>query len=231
MGNTLGGTLDTINTMKTDNIISYAIFASGNGSNAMELYKKSKEIGHELKCLIVDREDAPIIEKWNETGLPVHVVTFDKVYPTYAENKKHHEQQIIKILRTYNVTWGVLAGYMKILGPDLLGYFYDRKIGNRVLNLHPSLLPSFPGNNAIEDSFNYGVTVHGITIHLVDEGIDSGPIIFQKSFERRSDYDFETYKSIVHLLEHQFYWRVVKNVFNTFLSNETLEVEDLCTII
>lgn len=195
--------------------IKFALFASGNGSNALQILKRINDIGHKLECLIVDNPNAKIIEKWNHQSIPLYVIPFEKKYSTYQENKALHENKIIKKMEEHGVSWAVLAGYMRILSEPLLKYFKDDTGVFKILNIHPSLLPSFPGKNAIEDSFQYGVQVHGITIHLVDEGVDSGPIIFQKSFER-NELSFEEYKNMTHSFEHLYYWKVIKNVFDGY---------------
>ena len=103
----------------------------------------------------------------------------------------------------------VLAGYMRIVGPTLLAAF-----PNRIINLHPSLLPSFPGKSGIADAFHYGVKVTGITIHYVDSGIDTGPIIAQEVVRIESEDTLESLEAKIHQLEHRVYPAVIAEIIH-----------------
>ncbi|WP_448375107.1 phosphoribosylglycinamide formyltransferase [Fervidobacterium sp.] len=172
------------------------ILASGNGSNFQVLAEKSLngELQARVKALIVDKP-CGAIERANKLGIDSIVLS----KPWY-ENFEH-------LIEDINPDLIVLAGFMRIIPENL-----TQKYFLKIVNIHPSLLPSFPGKDAIKQAYEYGVKVTGITIHFVDAGIDTGPIIFQKSLEVKEDWDLETLERNIHMLEHDFYWRVVNDL-------------------
>lgn len=179
----------------------FAIFASGTGSNALNLVQFSRLNPHliSVELLVTDSPRAQVIAKFTAQGVPVAIVPFEK-------NKKFHEAQILKVLAKHNIEWIILAGFMRILSQDFLQKFYDEKLDrNRVLNIHPSLLPSFKGANAYASAFAANVTHSGVTVHFVDSGVDSGPIILQKSFPRLPEDTLENFISRGKQLEHEIY--------------------------
>ncbi|MFW8053973.1 phosphoribosylglycinamide formyltransferase [Vagococcus fluvialis] len=180
-----------------------AIFASGSGSNFQALSDsfKNKEIPGELVCLFCDQPNAYVIKRAEIANIPYFVLPKKK-----TESKSDYEQQIIHLLREARIDLIVLAGYMKILGADLLEAF-----PNRIINLHPSLLPKFPGANGIEDAFHSEDTETGITIHLVDQGVDTGPVIFQKKLSKLSGETLDELTNRIHKLEHEFYPKTIAN--------------------
>jgi phosphoribosylglycinamide formyltransferase-1 len=101
----------------------------------------------------------------------------------------------------------VLAGYMRIIGKDLLESF-----PNKILNIHPSLLPSFPGLHGIKDAYNYGVKITGITIHFVDAGVDTGPIVAQATVAITEEDTLESLEEKIHQLEHHWYPKVIAEI-------------------
>ena len=186
----------------------FAIFASGVGSNATNLISFARENADKLSVavLIADREDAPVITSAKNLGVPVEVIPF-------TGNKKIHEEKILTTLKKYNISWVALAGYMRILSRDFLTNFYDKESGkNRVLNIHPSLLPNFPGKDGYGDAFKSGVPVSGVTVHFVDCGIDAGPILLQRSFERYPSDTLEDFISRGKKIEHDIYREAIKLV-------------------
>ncbi len=163
-------------------MISIALFASGTGTNALNLLDKVRSYPKlKICCLIIDTDTSPLPEivKAKYPDLAVH-----KILPNMELDKKDgrndHEARVIEVLAGHEVKWGMLAGYMRIIGPRLLNYFGMQ----RLVNIHPSLLPSYTGLHAFERAFADGVKESGITIHLVDEGMDTGPILLQRSFPR-----------------------------------------------
>lgn len=170
---------------------SIAIFASGNGTNFDALQQAFLDNPHiNIACMVCDHANAPVVGKAQRAGVPVITVN----YRDYA-NKAAAEQAIIDALPPVDLV--VLAGFMRILGPTLLGAF-PRKI----VNLHPALLPSFPGRTGIEDAFAYGVKVTGVTVHYVDAGVDSGEIIAQEPVRILSDDTVDTLTTRIHATEH-----------------------------
>lgn len=157
------------------------LMASGAGSNALNLIEAAKSYKNvRVACLIVDTLDSPLPEivRQKYPMLPVH-----RILPMGGlkgqERKSEHEKRILETLTTHEVSYVCLAGYMRILGPLLLDTFR-----NRIVNIHPSLLPLYPGIDSYKRAFEDKVTESGVTIHLVDEGVDTGPIIFQEKFPR-----------------------------------------------
>jgi phosphoribosylglycinamide formyltransferase-1 len=118
----------------------------------------------------------------------------------------------------------VLAGYMRILSESFLRAYKDPRGFYRIVNIHPSLLPSFPGKSAYEDAFNYGVKVSGITIHLVDEKVDHGYILAQEAFPRFDDDTLATFKARGLAVEHKLFPEVLQTLANGELSFLTREL-------
>ncbi len=178
-----------------------AVFASGNGSNFESIVEKLKNTPHMVCCLICDQKDAFVLKRAKKHSVPSHVVDYrDK-------SREDAEKEIIVILQRYEPDFIVLAGFMKILSPLFLSHYL-----NSVLNLHPSLLPKYPGTHGIEKSYRSGDEKLGITIHRVDKGLDSGPIILQKAFDRKGNETLEEVEAKIHDLEHIYYPIVVENM-------------------
>lgn len=174
-----------------------AIFASGNGSNFQaiaEAILEGKIADCQLKLLLVDHKDIYAIERAKKLHVPYEVV----LLKDFA-NKKDYEERIISILHKYDVDFIALAGYMKIVSETLLNAYK-----NRIINIHPALLPSFKGAHGIQDAFDYGCKVFGVTIHYVSAELDGGKIIAQKAFEYYGD-DIDELEKKIHAVEHELY--------------------------
>lgn len=172
-----------------------AIFASGNGSNFQRLVDAQKEgllIG-EISLLVSDNPGAYVNIRAKNDGIPAF--SFD---PKKYSSKEDYESVIIEVLQEMNIDYLVLAGYMRLVGTTILNGYT-----NRILNLHPSLLPSFQGKNAIQKAMEYGVKVTGVTVHFVDEGMDTGPIILQDVIAIGEDDSLESLTSKIHQIEHK----------------------------
>ncbi|MFD6207856.1 phosphoribosylglycinamide formyltransferase [Peribacillus sp. NPDC060253] len=150
-----------------------AVFASGNGSNFQSITDaiKSGTLEAEICLVVCDREDAYVLERAKLEN--INLFSFS---PKNYANKAEFETEILEKLRQHDVDFIILAGYMRLIGPTLL-----QKYSQRILNIHPSLLPSFPGKDAIGQAFDAGVKETGVTVHYVDDGMDTGPIIAQKT--------------------------------------------------
>ncbi|MDY3973979.1 MAG: phosphoribosylglycinamide formyltransferase [Veillonella caviae] len=148
-----------------------AIFASGRGSNAAALYEamQAGEINGEVVVVVTDQQDAKVLDRAKEWGVPAHVV----MRKAYA-SKDEFEQAMLDVIAPYEPDAIVLAGYMRLLGPTFIAPYE-----NKILNIHPALLPSFPGLHAQGQAVKAGVKVSGCTVHFVDTGMDTGPIIMQ----------------------------------------------------
>jgi len=179
-----------------------AVFASGNGSNFQAIIDvvTSGELAAEISVLICDKPGAYAVERANEAGIPSFVFQA-KVYPS----KEEYEEAILEELKKYDVDFIVLAGYMRLIGTTLLSAYQGR-----IVNIHPSLLPAFPGKDAIGQALAAKAKWSGVTIHYVDEGMDTGPIIIQ---ERVRLEDLETRESLqkkIQRIEHKLYPEVLQ---------------------
>ncbi len=183
-------------------MIAIAILASGKGSNFQSIIDAISEGGCDakIKVLISDRPYAKAIERAEKNRIPVELV-LRKNFDTREQMDSH----IYGILESYGVELVVLAGYMRIIkGKNLLkGY------ENRMINIHPALLPSFPGMNAQKQAFEYGAKVSGATVHFVDSNLDAGPIIMQEAVDISDCKDSEEVASRIIKIEHRIYPKVV----------------------
>lgn len=180
--------------------IKAAVFASGTGSNFEAIVKES--LPCEIALLICDRPGAKVIEKAEKYNIPTFVFN-----PKDYTSKEEFEKVLVAKLQEVNITWIFLAGYMRIVGSTLLGA-YEGKI----VNIHPSLLPDFPGKDAIGDAFRAGVKKTGVTVHYIDEGIDTGPIIAQEEVEVEEGDTLESIEQKIHKVEHELYPRVIREI-------------------
>ncbi|MCX8166400.1 MAG: phosphoribosylglycinamide formyltransferase [Candidatus Micrarchaeota archaeon] len=186
-------------------MVNIVVLASGSGSNFEAIVRKSEEgINIKVLALITDNPQAYAIQRANNHGIKVEVLDFNSF-----KSREAYEDRLFNVIDSYCPDIVVLAGYMRIIkSRELLN-----KYKYRIINLHPSLLPSFPGKNGISDAYNYGVKVTGITIHFVDEGMDTGPIIFQKAIRIKKSWSLKDLENKIHELEYRYLWRVI-NSFN-----------------
>ncbi len=179
------------------------VMASGSGSNFAAIYQaiQTRQIEAEFCTLIVDKPDAYAIKRAQGLGASYHIVDY-KEYPTKIE----YETMILNIFNQYQPDLICLAGYMKIVGATILNQ-YEGKI----INIHPSLLPSYPGKTALDDALSAGEQEIGITTHYVDSGVDTGKIIKQTKF-MIGDMSREQIEERLHKLEHQLYIETIKEL-------------------
>lgn len=154
------------------------VLLSGRGSNFLALARACGrgEIPAEIVLVLSNRPGAAGLLRAQELGIPTRVV------PSRGLAREEHEAQVLEALREAGVEWVCLAGYMRLLSSNFVASF-----PNRILNIHPALLPAFPGLDAQRQAWEYGVKVAGCTVHLVDAGLDTGPIVLQKVVEVRED--------------------------------------------
>lgn len=183
-----------------------AVFASGFGSNFQAIIEavKSQTLQADIALLVSDKPGCKAVERANEN----HIDTFTFNAKEYAD-KAAYETAIMQELRQRGVDYIILAGYMRYIGEVLLTN-YPMKI----INLHPALLPSFPGAHGITDAYNHGVKVFGITIHFVDEGVDTGKIIDQFAFHADGSETLDEIETHIHQLEHQYFPITINKVIN-----------------
>ena len=173
-----------------------AVFASGTGTNFAALAEGVSDTAHDLAYLICNVPNAPVIEKARSRNIPVHIVSYR------GRPRSAAEADIEAILTDDPVDLIALAGFMKILSPRLVDRF-------RFVNVHPSLLPRHPGTHAVERSFNAGDAELGVTVHQVDHGVDTGPILAQARFRRAEATTLDEVERRIHILEHTLYPKVV----------------------
>ena len=175
-----------------------AVFASGTGSNfqAIDRYLKlTSTSGHQLCCLVSDKPACGAVSYARANGIPVILMAYAKGKP-----REQTEAELVRELQPLHPALLVLAGFMRLLTPVVLDAW-----PNAIINIHPSLLPRFPGAHGIADSYASPDRQLGITIHYVDSGLDSGEIILQQSFERTGSESLEEIEKHLHELEHSTY--------------------------
>jgi len=179
-----------------------AVFASGNGSNFQALADGARDgrIDAEIRLLVCDKPGAPVIGRAEAAGIETYVFR-PREYPS----REAYEREILIELKRRGIELVVLAGYMRIVTPVLVNAYYGRMI-----NVHPSLLPAFPGVNGIGQALEYGVKVTGVTVHFVDGGLDTGPIIAQEALAVEPDDTGETLAARIHPIEHRMLLQVVQ---------------------
>ena len=189
--------------------IALGILISGRGSNMDALIKasQSNKIDAEVRVVISDQPTAKGIEIAKSYGITTFSLDVNS-YPT----KKDYEQVVIRALKGCGVDIICLAGYMRLVGSDLLDAFK-----NRILNIHPSLLPSFKGLNAQKQAFDYGVKFSGCTVHYVTSMLDSGPIISQAVVEVKPNDTVNDLSTRILEQEHWLYPQAVQKVINELL--------------
>jgi phosphoribosylglycinamide formyltransferase-1 len=179
-----------------------AVFASGRGTNFAAIVRavKKGKINANISLLVCDRLKAPVIAKAKRAGIEVFLIKREDF-----TSKRDFEDRIVQRLEEKKIDLIVLAGFMRMLSPELVGRFRYK-----ILNIHPALLPSFKGIQGIEDAYNYGVKVTGVTVHFVDEQMDHGPIILQAPVKINENESVESLESRIHKIEHKLYPEAVR---------------------
>ena len=180
-----------------------AILISGSGTNMESLIKKSKNDNLELRFIVItDNKNAKGIEKAKALNIPVYILSnISKGAKMTSEN----DNELLKILNENNIDLILLAGFMRIINKTII-----EKYKWKIINIHPSLLPSFKGKDAQKQAFEYGVKISGCTVHFIDTGIDTGPIIMQKSVDISQCQSIEDVKNTILEKEHELYYEVLK---------------------
>lgn len=179
-----------------------AVFASGRGTNFSAILKavKSGKIKAGLSLLVCDNPKAGVIARAKSAGVKIALVKRD----SFA-TKEDFEKQIIRHLKGNKIDLIVMAGYMRILGTEIISRYR-----NKILNIHPALLPSFKGADGIKDAFDYGVKITGVTVHFVDEELDNGPIILQEPVRIKQRDTLKSLEEKIHKIEHKLYPQAVQ---------------------
>jgi phosphoribosylglycinamide formyltransferase 1 len=182
-----------------------AVFASGNGSNFQAIIDvvASGELQADISLLVCDKPSAYAIDRANAAKIPSFVFQA-KDY----SSKEEYEQAILTELKRYDVEFIVLAGYMRLLGTTLLCAYQGR-----IVNIHPSLLPDFPGKDAIGQALAAKAKWSGVTIHYVDEGMDTGPIIIQERVRLEEKETRDSLQKKIQQIEHKLYPEILQMLF------------------
>lgn len=183
-----------------------AIFASGNGSNFQSIAEaiNNGQLASEIGFVFCDNSSAFVVERARKLNIPIIVFS-----PKEFRSKTAYEMEILKHLTENNIQLIVLAGYMRIVGSTLLETFK-----NRMINIHPSLLPQFPGRYGIKEAFEARVKETGVTIHYVDDGVDTGPIIKQEKVSINDNDTLEMVEAKIHQIEHRLYPEVLDKIIS-----------------
>lgn len=193
-----------------------ALLISGAGSN-MEAILDRIDSGH-LDCRAVfvasDRPGALGIEKAAKRKIRTEILP-------YRQGRERGEARLEELCLETKPDWLVLAGFMKILSPSFVSSHKDR-----IVNIHPALLPSFPGRHGIEDAWRAGVKVTGVTVHLVDELMDHGRILAQVPVRIRDSYDLTDLEKRIHRAEHQIYWRTLNKLIGGHILRKRRDQDD-----
>jgi phosphoribosylglycinamide formyltransferase-1 len=180
-----------------------AILLSGRGSNFVAIHEAicRGDLDAEICCVISNVPDAAGLARAGNFGLKAICL------PSQGVQRVEYDRMLVGTLRSFDPALICMAGFMRILSPELL-----KEYPARILNIHPALLPSFPGLHAQRQALQYGVKVSGCTVHLADEGVDTGPILLQRAVEVLEDDTEETLSARILEQEHQVYWRAIAMV-------------------
>lgn len=201
--------------MSAEKIARIGILLSGRGSNFLALHAamESGVVPARISLVTSNRKEAPGILKAMELGLPTAVVPHRD-----APSREAHEERILELLRAARVEWLCLAGYLRLLTPGFVSAY-----PTRILNIHPSLLPAFPGLEAQRQALEHGVRISGCTVHFVDGALDCGPIVAQRAVPAHADDTPETLAARILLEEHQAYPEALRR-----LLTEPWQIEGRC---
>lgn len=192
----------TIRTATVENPLRLAVFISGSGSGmeALLQHQKSKPCLHKTTLVLSNVANVSGLDKAAAHNVKTVTVELDGAILSAKERRESHEATIMAVLEEHDIEVVILSGYMRILSP-----LFVRAWKDRLLNIHPSLLPKYPGAHAHRDALADGATVTGCTVHLVDEGVDTGHILAQSQLEIHPDDDEESLSERVKVLEHKLY--------------------------
>ncbi len=179
-----------------------AVLCSGNGTNLQAIIDSmgTGYIRSGIALVVSDNPGAYALERAKRAG--IHTLVLDRKKFTSRED---FDKEIVRNLREMKIDLVVLAGFMRLLSP-----YFIREYRDRIMNIHPALLPAFKGSHGIKDALAYGAKVTGPTVHFVDEKLDNGPIILQKAVEIKDDDTEETLLERVHRMEHKLYPEAIK---------------------
>ncbi len=178
------------------------VLVSGSGTNLQALIDAAVTPGYpaHIALVISSRKDVRALQRAADAGIPAIWIS-----PRHYDSRDAYEHALTSELQAHSVQWVALAGFMRLLGRAFLESWPER-----VLNIHPSLLPAFPGLDAQGQALEHGVRISGATVHLVDEGTDAGPILLQGAVPVLPDDDLETLRQRILRMEHQLYPKALR---------------------
>ena len=173
-----------------------AVFVSGSGTNLEALL--NSDLDAEIVLVISDNPEAYALKRAEKYNVPHYHV------PAKGRPKAEYEADVLKLLKEYGIDMIILAGYMRFVGPTLLEAYPQR-----IINIHPAYLPEFPGAHGIKDAYDAGVSQTGVTVHYVDAGVDTGPVILQERVAVPKGCTLAELETAVHAKEYDLFWRAV----------------------
>lgn len=179
-----------------------AVFVSGNGTNLQAMIDAISrgEIKARIALVVSDNKDAYALARAKKAGIEAFILS-----PKGFKSREDYDREIIKELKKRNIGLVVLAGFMRLISD-----YFVKEYKNKILNIHPALLPLFKGTHGIKDAFEYGAKKTGVTIHFVDENLDHGPIVLQEEVSVDENDTLETLEEKIHKVEHRLYPKAVK---------------------
>ena len=183
-------------------MLSFAVFISGNGSNLQAIIDATSNglIDGQICCVLSNKKEAYGLARAKKSNIPTIVIEHQNY-----KNREEFDNALLQSLQKYNPDLIVLAGFMRILTPVFIKPYLGK-----LINIHPSLLPKYPGLNTHQKVIDNKDTEHGVTVHFVDENLDGGPICAQSTMKVESD-DIETLEKRIHELEHELYPKVIQD--------------------
>ncbi len=185
--------------------VKIAVLASGSGSNLqaiLDALHDDPEALIEVALVVADRRSAYALKRAQDAGVPTRVVR-----PRDHATREEFDAEVAAALDEHGVELIVLAGFMRIFQPEFV-----RRYAGRIINIHPALLPSFPGAHGIRDALEHGVKVTGVTVHFVDEGVDTGPVIAQRAVPVDTDDTLDSLAEKIHVVEHSLFPAAIRAV-------------------
>ena len=179
-----------------------AVFVSGNGTNLQAIINAISrgEIKAKITLVVSDKRNAYAITRAKKAGIETFILS-----PRGFKSREDYDREIVKELKKRNIQLIVLAGFMR-----LLSSYFVKEYKERIINIHPALLPSFKGIRGIKDAFEYGVKKTGVTVHFVDENLDYGPIILQKEIVVDENDTLDMLEEKIHKVEHKLYPEAIR---------------------
>ena len=190
--------------MTAQNLLDLGVLVSGTGSNLQAILDAiaAGVLNARVKVVISNRENAQALERARMAGVPALTIPH-KEFAT----REAFDRALVSALREAEVSWVVLAGFMRVLTPEFLSAY-----SGRIINIHPALLPAFPGVDAARQALEYGVKITGCTVHFVDRGVDSGKIIAQRAVLVEERDDLSTLSARIHAAEHELFVSVLQDI-------------------